>query len=37
MNSRQTFAQAIREWKASGKPFNAAALIARWNELTEAK
>lgn len=31
--TRETFAQAVREWKASGKPFSAAQLLARWNEL----
>lgn len=34
--TRETFAAALREWKQSGKPFSAEALLARWNELDKA-
>jgi hypothetical protein len=37
MSTRETFAQAVREWRQSGKPFSAEALLARWNELERAK
>jgi hypothetical protein len=33
MNTRDTFSQAIREWRESGRPFNADRILARWESL----
>lgn len=36
MNSRDAFAQAVREWKATGRPFKATEVLARTEQLYRA-